>query len=222
MLSIGALGPDTRAISSAGRSATMGAGGGGFDWRIALSALSSIAPHLYEARRARAAQAELEAGGAQVRAAQATADKRIGDEVMAMQTSSPEPERAAAAADYTRAVHNARTQGDASMPATTLGSAQFRADSNAGKNASAGYGNQAASRFARMDAPIRQRERERRGVDLARGDVQREVNRGRSADFIARLKAANRGRVSPWATVLGNLGQQIATNYQRPDERTIP
>jgi hypothetical protein len=217
MLSIGAMGTP-QGLNTAG---TAPVGGGGFDWRTALAAIASIAPHLYEARRARAAQAELEAGQGEIAAAQRTADARIGDEVMAMQTSSPEPERAAAAADYTRAVRQARTQGDASMPTTTLGSAQFRADSNAGKNAAAGYGNQSASRFARMDAPIRQRERETRGVTRATGDVQREGARASSADFIARLKAANRGRVSPWATVLGNLGQQIARNYQRPDERTL-
>lgn len=196
-----------------------GAGGGGFDWRVLLGALSSLAPHLVEARNARRAQEELAGGEAATMAAQANADKRIGDEVMEIQKG-PEPERAAAQADYTRAVRQARDQGDSST-STTLGGATFKADAAKASGAQAAYGNTAANQFARMDAPIRQRERETRGVANAGVDVRRELNRGSSADFLARLRATNRARTSPWAAILGQLGQRIAGNFVKPRERTI-
>lgn len=219
MLGMGAFGgPGISQIANAAQQPV--AAGPKFDWRLALAALSSMAPHLVESRNARRAQDELERGRLEQEAAQATADKRIGDEVAQLDVG-PEPERAAAQADYTRAVRQARTQGDASMPSTSLGSSTFKADANAGKNAQGMYGARAAGQFAAMDAPIRQRERETRGVARAGVDVRREGSRASSADFLARLRASNRGRVSPWASILGQLGQQIARNYQRPDERTI-
>lgn len=219
MLGIGAFGGP--AVGQIARAAPTAVAGPKLDWRLALAALSSLAPHLVEARNARRAQDELAAGRLQMEQAQGNADKRIGDEVMALEQSTPEPERAAAQAEYTRAVRQARTQGEPSAPATTLGSTQFRADANAGRNAQGAYGARAAGQFAAMDAPIRQRERETRGVARAGVDVKREGSRASSADFLARLRAQNRGRVSPWATILGQLGQRIASNYQRPSERTI-
>jgi hypothetical protein len=198
--------------------AAIGAGGGGFDWRTLLSALSSLAPTLAAARSSRRAQNELDAGDMQMRQAQAQADQRIGDEVMALSQSTPDQERRAAAVDYTRAVRQARNEGNASVPAG-LGSATQRADVAARAGEGARYGNKMADTFARIDAPLRQRERETRGVANARGDVAREGSRASSADFIARLRAQNRARVSPWASMLGQLGQQIARNYQRPSDR---
>lgn len=219
MLGMGAFGGP--GVSQIAKAAPVAAAGPKFDWRIALASLASLAPHLVESRNAQRAQDELMRGRLEAEAAQATADKRIGDEVAALETSTPEPDRAAAQADYTRAVRQARTQGDASMPSTTLGSTAFKTDQNASRAAGAAYGARAAGQFAAMDAPIRQRERETRGAARAGVDVKREGSRASSADFLARLRATNRGRVSPWATILGQLGQRIATNYQRPSERTI-
>lgn len=220
MLGMGAFGPGS-AITNAASAASPVAAGPKFDWRLLAAALSSLAPHLVEARNASKAQDELARGRLEMEQAQANADKRIGDEVAAVSTSTPEPDRAAAQADYTRAVRQARTQGEPSGPSTTLGSSSFKADQATAQNATAQYGARAANQFARMDAPLRQRERETQGVARAGVDVRREGSRASSADFIARLRAQNRGRVSPWATILGNLGTQIARNYQRPSERTI-
>jgi hypothetical protein len=192
--------------------------GGGFDWRVLLSAISSIAPELAGSRASRRSQNELAMGRAGIDKAQRNADARIGDEVMALETSTPEPHRAAAAADYTKAVRAARG-GDASVP-SNLGGARFQADQNAATSRVAGHGNKLAENFARIDAPVRQREQERQGISNAGVDVRRELGRAQQADASSRLRAQNRGRVDPWVQILSTLGSQIANNYQTGAEKT--
>lgn len=196
-------------------------GGGGFDWRVLLSALSSFAPTLANSRASSRSRDELARGRAETAQAQARADRRIGDEVMAIERSDPKAHEQRAAVDYTRAVRQARSQGNASTPAN-LGGERFRSDTNAATNAVAGEGNRLAHTFARIDAPVRQREGERQSIGNAGTDVRREAGRASSADAMARLRAQNAGRVSPWVQILAQLGSQIANNYQRQDEKTVP
>lgn len=201
--------------------ASAGAGaGGGFNWRVLLSALSSLAPTIAASRASNRSRDELAAGRAATAEAQGNIDRRIGDEVMAMQKSDPAAAQRAAAVDYTRAVRQARSEGNASTPAN-LGGKTFRADQNAATTRVANSGNQLANTFARIDAPIRQREGERASISNAGVDVRRELGRASSADATARLRAQNRGRVSPWLQILSQLGSQIANNYQTQGEKTV-
>lgn len=199
----------------------MPAASGGFDWRILLSALSSLAPTLAQNRASLNAQDELGRGRGDVARAQSAADRRIGDEVMSLRESRPAEERARAAVDYTRAVRQARTEGNASTP-QNLGGARYRADAQAATGRTAATGNRLADTFARIDAPVRQREGERQSIGRTGTAVKRELGRAGSADFLARMRASNAARVSPWVQTLAQLGSQIANKYQTTAEQTPP
>lgn len=195
------------------------AGGGGFDWRVLLQAISTAAPMLAEARARRQSQDELHRGQLEQMALQSKVDKRIGDEVRDVAQSTPEAERARAAADYTTAVRKARTEGNASLP-SALGGDRFQRDTSTLASAGTAYGQQRAGQLARIEAPFRQRVREGQAVTRAGLDVRREGSRASSMDYLARMRAANRGEVDPWISILAALGSKIASNYQRPDEQT--
>ena len=184
-----------------------------FDWRVLLSALSTAAPMLAQARGANRAQDELARGRQEQMAAQVAADKRIGDEVMSLSTSSGEAERKASTADYTAAVRKARGDGNASLP-SSLGGERYQADTAASTAGNVAYGNRTADQFARIDAPARQRQVEQQGVARAGLDVGREQRRATSADYLAQIRAKNRAQVNPWVKILSQLGSQIANNYE--------
>lgn len=191
-----------------------------FDWRALLSGVSSLAPVLAQSRATRRAQDELERGNAATRAAQATADKRIGDEIASVGASTGEPERRQSAADYTAAVRKVRNEGNSSI-APTLGGNRYQQQTQAENAAGTAYGNKAADLYARMTAPGLQRQREAEGSARARVDVGREVTRARSAQSTALMRAKNRAQVSPWVAILSALGGQIANSYETQDERSI-
>lgn len=179
-----------------------------FDWRILLSALSSAAPQLADAKASRRQQDALAQGELEASAAQTKADKALGDQVANLQTSGPGAAQAESRVGYAQALKRARQQ----TVGPNVGGERYQAGLKDAGAASASYGARTGDFYAAMDAPAVQRDRENQGFAQARAVAADAGRSAETAQYLAKLRA-QRIRPNPWAKLLGGIGSQIANNY---------
>lgn len=177
-------------------------------------------PAALEARTARRGARELEAGQAEIAARQAEADRLLGDELTALEASNPEAERVQSLSDYTLALRRGRQQAEQPSLPSNLGGERYQRDVAASNQAGRQQARATADLVSRIDAPTRQREREARSVGRTMSNVQELGAQSRTAQFLASLRA-RRQRTNPWATLLAQLGTQIANNYEPRDRSHV-
>lgn len=125
---------------------------------------------------------------------QRAADERIGTEVASLANSSPEAERAAALDDFTSALRSSKSaaSGATDVP---MGSDRYQTEDAGAKADIQNYGGQLADIMSRINAPVRQREREA-------------TSRGRTASDVAGISRNAEG--DAWLTQL--MQQSVTPN----------
>lgn len=189
-----------------------------FDWRVLLSALSSAAPQLAEAKASRRQQEALAQGELEAAAAQQRADKLLGDEVTKLSTSTPQPERMESKAGYVQALKRARAA-PASGP--NLGGERYQASLKNAAAATESYGRRTGDFYSQIDAPALQRQHEGQSFALASSRAADAGRQAETAQYLARLRA-QRIRPNPWVKFLAGIGGQIANNYEPRGRRVDP
>lgn len=188
---------------------------GNFDWRPFLTAVSTLAPHLAQQRVQEKQSAAIARGQSDAAGRQREADQRVSDEVAALRASSPEEESRAALADYTMALAQMRSRGNASE-ATNL-SDKATAGREAAEAGSRQYGRGQAEFMSAIRGPVRQRELETQRMTRAGTDIEGLGRGARMDEFLAQLRARQQ-QVDPWVLLLSRIGQAIGQNYQAEGE----
>lgn len=186
-------------------------GTGAEAWIVpAVIAAAGTAVQVQTTRRAQADQnAAMAAGMQDTREKQKEADKRVDQEIGALETSDAEDERKASMDRFMEVLRNAKrsTSGDVSMPGASDRYGEDVAMSQAGIQ---NFGEQVAGTLSRINGQTQQRMTEARGFDRAATDIGGIAKDADTAMYLARLRA---GGISPnaWAQAAGQLATGVGT-----------
>jgi hypothetical protein len=118
------------------------------------------------------------------------AGARVSRQVEEFKRSTPQAEEATANAGFMDALRKAQIKGDGGIAAPAAASSRFADEAGIAQTQGQAENKRTASQFARIDAPMYQRQREGRGVTDTGVDLSLLENRGAGQDFLSRLRMA--------------------------------
>jgi hypothetical protein len=178
---------------------------------LLIAALGTAVKVVNDNQALRRADAELARGIIAQGKLDKEGDARIREELASLEQSGPEQDRQEALGAFRTALRENQDLAQGAVAGVPGASERFAENVEAGKATISGKASTRAGLIARIDAPIRQRQREglnvgRLGTDL--GDI---GQRSQSADFLAKLRASQRGVPDPFVDALGQFAQSFGT-----------
>lgn len=128
----------------------------------------------------------------------------VNQEIAKTAASDPAAEQAQSLAGYLAALQQNRGSAEGSIPDVPGASTRYAEDVADAKGAVRQFGNTQADILSRVDAPIRQREREGRSQLRTGQRVDAYSLDAQMADYLARLRASER-RPNPWINAMADL-----------------
>lgn len=140
---------------------------------------------------------------------QRQADARVSQEVQALESSTPEGERAAANQEFLTQLQKSRGQQYAGGK-VGASSDEFATDTERGASNVVDFGKREAGIRSRISAPTRQRTNEQIGFGRLGGDLG-SIGRNAGGDaFLSQLRMRGIGR-NPWVDAAAGVGQGVAS-----------
>lgn len=176
---------------------------------LGLSALSAGAAAKNQHDVLKRQDNEAASGIAAQASRQRQADQRVSQEVDALQSSTPEAERAQANAQFMNQLQQNRAQ-QYNGGRVGASSDEFSEDTKRGASNVVDFGKKQAGVLSRISAPGRQRTNEQVGFGRLGGDLGR-IGRGAEGDaFLSQLRMRGIGK-NPWIDAAAGIGQGAAS-----------
>lgn len=182
---------------------------------LALAAAGTGA-QVYNTRQTAKREDNAAAAGIRQQAArQQQADQRVSQEVGAVERSTPEESRRAAASQFLNQLRQTQAQAiDGGAPGAVSG--RYAGDAAGAEGDVAEFGRQTADTLARISAPGMQRQQESQGFGRLGNDLGQITNAANGDAFLQQLRQRAAGARNPWIDAAGQittgLGSALATN----------
>lgn len=177
---------------------------------LAIMAGSAIAKTINTQNALKRADRDIAAGiDAQGRIGR-QAMSEVDAEIARTAQSNPEAEQAQAMAGYLSALRQSKPNVDSGIPDVPGASSRYAENVSGARQAVGRFGTQQSDILSRVDAPIRQREREGRSQLRTGQVVDARALDAQMADYLARLRASER-RPNPWVDAIADIAGGYGT-----------